>query len=204
MSRKHTVIIDKDLNDFILGSRLGDASFIKKSKNHNTYICFSHCERQYEYLKWKYDFLKQHNCLNKETLIKPIRQESRMCYMNAQKQYRFDTFSSEDFNKYFDLNNIDIIKQINCIGLAVFVLDDGNFYKKTCKISTSGKKYNSEFYNSFISMLYTRFNIKSFIYLHPTNTTKNYIRIPASEFEKLKEIITSVINCTFVKEKLYA
>ena len=78
------------------------------------------------------------------------------------------------------------------------------FIKKHARYPLQGKKYNSEFYNSFISMLYTRFNIKSFIYLHPTNTTKNYIRIPASEFEKLKEIITSVINCTFVNEKLYA
>ena len=37
----------------ILGGLLGDSSFYKKSK----YVSFSHSEKQFDYLKWKHNFL---------------------------------------------------------------------------------------------------------------------------------------------------
>ena len=113
--------------------------------------------------------------------IKQINQEARRCYKNAQYQYRFSTFSAPELNYYKLANNIELITQINEIGLSTFILDDGNFYNKTCKISCSGIKYDVDFYNSFISTLYNKFNIKAFIYINK-NPTKNYIRIPSTEF----------------------
>lgn len=39
------------LNSFLLGSKLGDGGFIKKSEGHNTYCVFKHSSNQLEYLR---------------------------------------------------------------------------------------------------------------------------------------------------------
>lgn len=175
------MIIDNKLNGFLIGSKFGDACFVKRSVSHNTYIVYSQCQSQLSYLEWKFDYLNNNGCLNKDTAIKQINQEVRHCYKNAQYQYRFSTFSAPELNYYKLASNIELITQINEIGLSTFILDDGNFYNKTCKISCSGIKYDVDFYNSFVSTLYNKFNIKAFIYKNK-NPTKNYIRIPSTEF----------------------
>ena len=198
------MVIDDKLNGFLIGSEFGDACFVKKSVSHNTYIVYSQCKSQLRYLEWKFDYLNNNGCLNKNTAIKQINQEARHCYKNAQYQYKFSTFSAPELNYYKLASNIELITQINEIGLSTFILDDGNFYNKTCKISCSGIKYDAGFYNSIISTLYNKFNIKAFIYINK-NPTKNYIRIPSTEFFSVEEIINNTVECKeIIKEKLYA
>lgn len=194
--------IDKPIEDFMIGSRLGDGGFIKKSNNHNTYIVFSHCESQLGYLKWKYEFLNNKNLLNINQKIRLKSPETRRCYNNAQNQYYFNTKSLSQLNIYKEISICSVIKKLDELSFAIYLLDDGNFNNGCCKISCS--RFTLEERNTFICVLKNKFNVECHIYNHPTNTSKDYFRINKKEYIKIKNIIINNIpNNLDVINKIY-
>lgn len=198
----NNIIITSELNNFLIGSKLGDGCFIQRTPNHNTYINFSQCEDQLSYLKWKYEFLKKYNCIKDNVEIKMINPNTRKCFSTKQKQYTFHTKSYCEFNYYRHELLYNLIFNIEELGLGIYILDDGSFYNGCCKIGCSSKIFSEKDINCFVDVLYNKFNIKCNVYHHKTNSTKDYFRINKSEFYTVKDIILNNINCEYARRKI--
>lgn len=184
MARKHNVVLSPDLHDFLIGSLLGDGSFVQKTERHNCYIVFSQCANQLEYLKWKYDFLDSHGAINSDAGIKKVCMATRCCYPNAQDQYRFSTKSCPEFNQYKHRNRAALIDEINELGLVVYMLDDGNIDSGCIKIScgTLNEGERTAVCNAFNRVAGVMVNI----YKHPNNPHKDYFRITSRYYDLLR------------------
>lgn len=190
----------KDLQGFFVGSYFGDGCFVKKSKTHNTYVCFKHCEAQKMYLEWKLNFLKNFWFVKSETIIRKVKLIG--CYNNAQDQYSFISKTSEYLNRFKTMSKIDLMKDFNEMALSVYVLDDGNIENNVCKISCA--QFSDEEREFFCSMLKDRFDICCYIYHCENNPVKDCFYISKEDCMELKKIILSKIpnEIDIVKNKI--
>lgn len=109
----------------ILGGLLGDSSFYKKSK----YVSFSHSEKQFDYLKWKHNFLDNvsdikstYNTFNN----KKCKRNYFYCYIkNNDELFSFicKHLYSNDGRKKISLKYLN---ELEPLGLAIWWMDDGN------------------------------------------------------------------------------
>lgn len=194
---------DNLLHGFLIGSLLGDGCFIQKTSKHNTYITFSHCAVQLDYLGWKYDFLKQRGLIKNNKDIKRINPKSRhVQFANAQEQYKFSVASSPLLNWYKIEEKTKIIEDLNAMGLAVYLLDDGNFYHRITKISCG--KLNDQERQCLLDVLKNKFDITGWIYYSKKKSTYDYFYFPSTEYDKICQIIVENIptNLRIVQEKI--
>lgn len=192
------------LDQFLLGSKLGDGGFVKKSENHNTYIVFKHCEDQYEYLNWKYNLLDLYGLVSKENKgIVKVKIKEGSVFPNHQDQYRFSTISSNKLNKYKNISEDDIIKEFDEQAFVIWLLDDGNVCDRIVKISCGAlsKKLCIQLVEKIKQIL----NISAYLYEHPTNEKKNYIRIPAREYSVIKNTVLKYVpqGIDIVRDKFH-
>lgn len=180
------------LNQFLLGSKLGDGGFVKKSENHNVYIVFKHCEDQYEYLNWKYNVLDFYKLVNKANKgITKVNIKEGSVFPNYQNQYRFSTISSNILNKFKDISEEDILKEFDEQVFVVWMLDDGNVNDKNIKISCGSLSENLCI--GLVEKIKQILNVSAYLYKHPTNPKKNYIRIPARDYSVIKDVVLKYI-----------
>lgn len=178
-----------ELKNFLIGSLLGDGAFIQKTINHNTYAVFKHCEDQYEYLNWKFQYLSHHGLIREKSkgitkvIIKP-----GSCFGNYQQQYKFATKSSKDLNFIKALTEKDILSAFNKEILAVWILDDGSVGKsKNVKVSCGTKSL--DFCKSIVDKINSEFGLEAYLYQHPVNSMKNSINFRASSYEDVKRMM---------------
>ena len=111
---------DQQLHGFLIGSLLGDGCFLKKTENHNTYITFSQCAVQLDYLGWKYEFLQSKGLIKDKKDIKLINPKTRGTqFENAQNQYKFSVASNPLLNWYKNEQKYKIIEDLNEMGLPL-------------------------------------------------------------------------------------
>lgn len=123
----HTFRHLKKINDIqkqiIMFGRLGDGHI---TKGVDPIYIESHAEDEREYLFWKYEILK--DICNK---IPTYYEESYVSF-GGNKQYlckptyKFNTRVIDDLRIIRDMDRMDIVKQLNELGLALHLLDDGN------------------------------------------------------------------------------
>ena len=126
---KNSLVLTKYQQDILIGLILGDANIRILKKE--AFLTFSHGEKQYKYLFWKYEMF--HNWV----LSKP-RREIRKYYKNPQNNlvsWRFSTVSHPIVTRYFNLfyphGKKVIPKQfdkilVSPLALAVWYMDDGS------------------------------------------------------------------------------
>lgn len=174
------ILLKSNIHSILIGSKLGDGCFVKKSDNHNTYVVFKHAFDQYEYLNWKYNKLS--DFINKSDLTKRNFGDD---YKDTwQQQYYFSLASNPDFNNYYFMTIEEAINELDGLSFSIWLLDDGNIYQKCIKISCA--RFSNDTRNLVCEILYNRFGIKSVAY---NKIGKGYIRIPASEYDKVKSIV---------------
>ena len=180
-------MLEPSISGFFIGTLLGDGCFVKKSENHNTYCVFKHAENQLDYLKWKYEFLKSHGFIKGTSKgIRQVNIKEGGCFPNHQNQYTFATKSLSELNHYKALTDSEIVAEFDETAFVIWLLDDGNIYKGTAKIACGSKS------NELCEMLIAKiqsFGLDAVYYHHPSNKTKDYIRIPAKSFERVKTMI---------------
>lgn len=181
-----------EIEQFLLGSYLGDGCFVKKSPFHNTYCVFKHAESQFQYLQWKYNIIKENHLTddNHKGIVEAKIKEGG-CFPNNQRQFRFSTISSQALNKYKIISDEEIVKNFEDGAFVVWLLDDGNVYKKRIKISCGSK--NKELCLSLIDKMVQDFGLDCYYYEHPTNPVKNYITIRPTSYEKIKNMVLKYI-----------
>lgn len=115
----------------ILSGILGDGN-LKKNGKINYYYRECHSILEEEYLLWKYNNL---GLLTKNMKILDI--PSREINQNPQKE--FMTRTMVELVKYAEMSKLDIISQLDELGLILYILDDGWKHKYSKKIDS---KYN--------------------------------------------------------------
>jgi len=151
-------ILESDEFQIILGSMFGDGGIYYKNCNIPRF-CEKHSTKQYEYLKWKSEFL--------------IRYKPRL--YNYEYGAFLETASSCDFidfrEKFYSKSNIksldvDLLYKLRPLGMAVMYMDDGYYNNRDdiCYFymfmkSKESQKYIGEF-------LLERYGIEYNIYSH--------------------------------------
>lgn len=119
-------IFTKDCKQVLFGSILGDASLIVDGIN--CYFEEVHSIKQRDYLRWKYIFLKLFNAKTKSKQFKNYKLNK------IYRQFLLRTSSSPtltEFHNQFYPNGkktitINILNQLDELGLAIWYLDDGH------------------------------------------------------------------------------
>lgn len=180
-----------DFFGFFLGAKLGDGGFIKKSKNHHTYVVFSQCEEQFNYLVWKYNYCYKLGTI-KKSIIKQINPLTRYCFKNAQNQYKFATTSMNELDIFVNTPLVELIKSIDDLALSIYILDDGNVYNKCIRISCG--ILSDEERMVFIDTVNNKYKTHCRLYQNPSvKKTKDYFYFPSKDYDIIKQIIHKTI-----------
>lgn len=179
------------VKQFLLGSFLGDGCFVKKTDKHNTYAVFKHCASQFGYLSWKYDFLSENGYIKSRKGIRQVNIKDGSVFPNHQPQFVFSTVSEPDFNFIKALTESEIVEMFGSFALAVWLLDDGNVDRKTIKLSAGSK--SDSLCIKLVKKMNSTLQTNAVYYKHPSNSAKNYIRFPSSDYETLKSIVQCFI-----------
>lgn len=190
----------------ILGGLLGDSSFDKKKNR----ISFFHCEKQLEYLKWKYDFFDLN--ANIHSVYKTWNNDRYPgYYFVISKEYMDDDFvlflkknlfSNEGRKKI----SLKYLNELDPLGLAVWWMDDGNL-SITKDGSNRYGKLSTHCFNYEEHILIQKYFKKKWNIEVSIKQEKGYyfIRIRATELKKLIKIIypyVTQIPCMIYKINL--
>lgn len=174
----------------ILGGLLGDSSFNKEKQ----VVSFSQCEKQYEYLKWKYDFFNLKNDI-KSVYNTWNEKKYLRYYFYINKSYIDDDFAlflkknlySNEGRKKISMKYLN---ELAPLGIAVWWMDDGNISitsdgsNRYGKLSTHCFNYEE---NILIKQYFkNKFDIEVSIKHEKDNF---FIKIKTSELKKFIKII---------------
>jgi len=180
--------ITEDQKQIILGSLLGDGSLTKGDSQQAKYkYSETHSIKQKEYLLWKRDNLNFLDWRTEEFLSRYDKKhqptEKIRIYSNAEIIF-------EDFYnlKYPELK-IEMIEQLNELGLAIWVQDDGYYNQDSYSISC-GKTPLDTLYE-IATTLYSKFGI---IFKVREGNKENLLEVGREDGRKLKELIKPYIH----------
>ncbi len=183
----------------ILGSVLGDGSLIKTHTNGGTILKIAHCEKQKEYLEYKWNFLKNNASEIKHYKFHDSRRKNPEYY-----NYQFYTKSSKTLNEMYNnwyhpykiIYREDLLK-LAPLGLAIWYMDDGY------KVKDGGAMLCTNNFTKFELEIIKDMFLKNFnIEVTLNNNVSNLVYIPFKEFPKFKKIIEPyIIDCMKYKLK---
>jgi hypothetical protein len=130
--------MNNDLKQLIIGSMLGDGCIPKS--NYNCYLQIAHKGANKEYILFKYNILSNLNMVGK--LQYCVTDKPR--YKNPYDEYRFKSKCSLLFTrlrrKFYPSGKkqitLNLIKNINDLGLSIWFMDDGNKTKYGYELNT--------------------------------------------------------------------
>lgn len=179
-----------DFKQLLIGSYLGDGSFTKLGngvKNSRLSIAHSINQKEYAIRKWK--LLNSLDIAGKLSINKVV--DSR-CKLGYFEEVRFKSKSHPIFTLYRNKGyndtkkqlNVELIRDINELGLAIWFMDDGSRTNDSCEINCH--KFSTEEKQLLSKLLYSIFQFYSTI-------TENTIYIPKYYFPKFVDIVSPFI-----------
>lgn len=189
---KEVLTMQNDLRQLLIGSLLGDGCFCSVSKiTKNKCLSIAHSMKQYEYLKYKW------NILNRYNLVPPIKEReiTNSRYLHPTKECRLKTRLHPIFTQIRDTCydntghkrvNIDFIKDIDSLGLAIWYMDDGYVTKNSCILSTCS--FTLEEQISLAKLLLEKFQLHFNVGKHD-----NSMYLQAADFPKFRCLIVNYV-----------
>jgi len=181
------ILQDNTLEQLLIGSILGDGSFMKQEKpEHNSRLSIAHSAKQAEYAIWKYKLLDSYGLAGK--IRKNIIVSDR--YKNGFiTEYRFKSKAHLLFTSYRKMFypcgiKTIVYENIKCLGdlgLAIWYMDDG--YKHSVSYALSACGFTVKELEILVKVLEENFNIKATIH------ASKILYIAAESREKFKSII---------------
>lgn len=175
--------LPRKTQQIILGSVLGDGSIIKRA---NSYFSEAHSLKQENYLRWK---------VEKMNVLKP-----KIFYVKNDNcnNIGFKTKTFFVLNKYYEMFHSNgkkkitegILNQLEPLGLAVWIMDDGtyDYFGKRIEISTNDFSYDEHL------LMKKWFENKLFISPTITKRRNQYVlKFNVKDTEKLIKIIKPFI-----------
>lgn len=133
-----------DLKQLVIGSLLGDGSFVKSSSE-SSGCCLSigHSMKQYEYLSYKFNILKKYELVNENSIYTHTHTDLRFkvpkytdCRFRSRVNPLFTYIRNKAYKEGKKNIDLDIIEDIDALGLAIWYMDDGSVTNKSCTFST--------------------------------------------------------------------
>ena len=181
-----------DLKQLLIGSLLGDGSFTKIDSNSSSCcLIIAHKKEQYDYIKFKYDILDKYNLVNKIAFYthndyRFKNPEYTECRVKSRVNPVFTYIRNNSYINGKKAINLDIIEDIDALGLAIWYMDDGYVTKSSCILSTCS--FTTESQQRIADFLLGRFN------LHFTvGKNDNSLYLLAKDFEKFKNLVSPYI-----------
>jgi hypothetical protein len=180
-----------DLKQLIIGSLLGDGTFGKDGLySSSCYMVVAHKIEQHSYLKFKFDILDKYNMVNK-IRVKTYKDDR---FKDMYTECRFKTRLNPLFTYIRNVAyangkkciNLDVIEEIDALGLAIWYMDDGYITTSSCIFSTCS--FNTESQQRLADFLLGRFG------LHFTvGHNDNSLYLLSQDFERFKTIVSPYI-----------
>lgn len=207
------VSLSSNQRSVVLGSLLGDGSLIKQRKSKNARLQIGHCTKQLDYLKWKKSLLNPF--VNKITLAEnPGKKIISGKESYSTGYYFINTIAHPDiteyFNKYYVKGhkriNEDIIKELDLLGLCIWLADDGSFSFHGSKTALRGSIATCSFYVEEIEILIETLK-KFFRGSINIDTTNNTIRLGITKYihellDMIETILPKSIHYKLVPQRL--
>lgn len=186
ISRYNNIPINREQEQIIIGSLLGDGCISYSGKNSkNASLTIKHGDKQKDYVLYKYEFIK--NLCNKGMYSK-FREDFRPGWV-SHTEHSIQTKSLKIFTEYrenwYKSGKKQVYKndfeKIEGLGLAIWYMDDGNIERCGCTLSTLC--FNNESLKIIQSVLKSKFNIET------TIQKNNQLHIRAKSFNTFKRLI---------------
>lgn len=169
-----------ELDQFLLGSLLGDGGVYRKSEN-NAYYQETHCMEQKEYAEWKRSILSK-------TFL--TRNYTSTGGYNTTEQYKISTGNTPLLNKWTSFKKtFDGIERLGPLGLAVWYMDDG-CKGRGLRLSTEGFSYEQQII--LRDLLKSNFNIH--VEIKPSKGKYYFLQGSIEDQYKLYEICKNYIH----------
>ena len=178
----------------IMGGLLGDSSFNKK----RNVVAFAQCEKQYEYLKWKYDNFQLNSKIGSVYSTFNNNKYLRF-YFNVSKKYMNDEFllfikknlySNEGRKKI----SLKYLNELTPLGLAIWWMDDGNI-SLTKDGSNRYGKFSTHCFNYEEHILIQKYFKEKYDINVRIKKEKNYyfIKMNTTELKKFIKLIYTYV-----------
>lgn len=165
----------------VMFSLLGDGHISKTGDN----FIVSHSVRQKDYLFWKYEILKN-LCHSAPTFYDAkLKTFSNKSY-KSQSFYRITTRKLDELHQIGLMSKIEIISQIDELGLALHFLDDGSFSNNYWSLCYAAFTDNEK--ELYCKTIQNRFNITPHL-----RKDKRYIGFSKIDSQKINQIILNQI-----------
>lgn len=197
LQNKMTTELDDYQKEFLVGTLLGDSSLILV-RTSAYYMC-QHSDKQYDYIKSKYQILKSlFPHLYKRDFHKKRKDGTDMI------SWSLTTKSFKCLKEYYDYFYPNGVKQIpfsllystfTVVSLAFLFMDDGNYYNNSIGLSLCS--FTEDELDSFILFLEEKFRLHFYKCFHYNKYyKKDYIelRLKPSDFEQFKALISPYIQ----------
>lgn len=181
-----------DLKQFLLGSLLGDGCFTLNQKGSvNCHLVIAHSMKQEEYIKCKLDLLNKYDLVSsfkkRTTIDKRFKiPEYTEIYLKSKQNPIFTYIRLKSYKQNKKGINMEIIKDLDELGLAIWYMDDGYVTKNSCIFSTCS--FPIEQQRKLAKFLKNRFK------LHFTvGKNDNSLYLRSKDFPKFVALISSYI-----------
>lgn len=191
--RNVQVDMDNELLQLLIGSLLGDGSFVSSGKQtKNYYLSIAHGFKQKSYLEYKLSILSKHNLASKiseRTYVDKRFKEGK--YTEYKIKTRLHPIFTEIRNKYYDETGhkrvkYEFVKNIDALGLAIWYMDDGYVTKNSCIFSSCS--FTIEEQEILSKILLDKFGLHFSI-----GKNDNSMYLHASDFAKFAELVRPYI-----------
>lgn len=178
-----------DFKQLLIGSLLGDGCICNSGgKSKNYYLCIAHSIKQKEYLIFKAAILqKYHLATNYNERTYEDKRFKNPKYTEVRIKTRLNPYFTYIRNICYDDTghkriNIDIVKDIEPLGLAIWYMDDGYVTKNSCIFSSCSFTIDEQ--QKLSKLLLDKFD------LHFTvGKNDNSLYLHASDFPKFVKLI---------------
>jgi hypothetical protein len=179
--------LNKDQQQIIIGSILGDGCLIQEKTNFNAYsMKFTHGYKQLDYMKWKMSAFNMdesgiHCMTSGYTGKKNIYQSSQV-----------DSFILDDDRWNYVIKNIDIL------GLAIWIMDDGSFNKDNGTFLISSNSYTKQENEILSQVINDKFNIEAVV----RSAGRGYWGLSLNRIstKKLFDLVMSSLHPIFIEK----
>ena len=186
--------INRIQEQILISGKIGDGNYKKNGSNY--YYRENHSKRELEYLTWKYNHLKELSTPRGIIHEKPKG-------FSKDGVYSFSTITNSIFNKYANMTIEECIKQLNDLGLILFLLDDGwvatGQYIRNWKFFISGGSLNI----NQLELICKQFEIFDIYNCHIIGNKRKDISIPKENNKKLFQYVKKYIptNINIIQKK---
>ena len=187
-----------DVISVIVGSLLGKCN-IKRSVE-GTRLCYRQSTVHKDYLFWLYNFFFARGyCSNLEPRMYKRVLKNKGSDDKTHYGYEFNTFTFRSFNWIHEMFykkgvkyiNVDLVKYITPLALAIWISDDGGWAKPGVRIATNS--FNLKEVEFLVKVLQSKFGLDCTIQtLKPSGNCNIYIK--GSSVPKLRELILPYLH----------